>query len=118
VVGVARGGLIPAVRLCHLLGDREFRTIHVKHYHGRGRLKRPKLISDIKPLEGKILLVDDVADTGKSLRFVLDHVKKKCKGEIRVATIVRKPHSDPKPDYFVFETDKWVVFPWEKHSRS
>lgn len=117
VVGVARGGLIPAVRLCHLLGDREFRVIHMRHYRGKRRMRTPELISDIKPLKGKVLLVDDVADTGRSLRFVLDHVRKRCNGEVRVATLACKPRSDPKPDYFAFETEEWVIFPWEKRSR-
>lgn len=114
VVGVARGGLVPAVRISHLLGDKYFRVIHVRYYQGKKRLKKPVLISDVENLSGKVLLVDDVADTGESLKFALEHTKRKSKGEVRVATIACKPNSDFKPNYFVIETDKWIVFPWEK----
>jgi hypothetical protein len=118
VVGIARGGLVPAVRLSHLFGDKEFRVIQVKYYCDKKRLKKPKLISGIDRLSGKILLVDDVADTGGSLKFVLEHMKKNSKGKVKVATIACKPGSDFKPDYFIFETDKWIIFPWEKSSRN
>ncbi len=115
IVGVARGGLIPAVRLSHLLGDKLLRVIHVKYYKGvnlhRGK---PELYADIKRISGKVLVVDDVADTGTSLEFVLKHLKRKGAKEIRVATIAYKPKSRFKPDYYRFETDKWIVFPWEE----
>ncbi len=117
IVGVARGGLVPAVRLSHLLGDKEFRVIHVKYYKGRRRLNKPELISDIKALDGKVLLVDDVADTGTSLSFVLQHLKKKRATDVRTATIAYKPRAGLKPDYYAFETNKWVVFPWEEPSK-
>lgn len=114
VVGVARGGLIPAVRLSHLLGDKEFRVIQVKYYQGRRRLEKPELISDAKALSGKALLVDDVADTGTSLGFVLGHLEEKGIKEVRTATIAYKPRARLKPDYFVVRTSKWVIFPWEE----
>jgi hypothetical protein len=115
IVGIARGGLIPAVRLSHLLGDKLLRVIHVKYYKDVNlRLKKPELYADIRRLSGKVLVVDDVADTGTSLEFVLKHLKRKGAKEIRVATIAYKPRSRLKPDYFTLKTDKWVVFPWEE----
>ncbi len=114
IVGVARGGLIPAVRLSHLLGDKEFRVIHVKYYQGHRRLKKPELLSDTKALNGRLLLVDDVADTGTSLKFVLKHLEGKGAEEVRTATIAYKPRAKLKPDYFAIKTSKWVVFPWEE----
>lgn len=113
VVGVARGGLVPAVRLSHMLGDKDLRVMQVKYYKDRKRLKKPSLLFDIKAIKGNVLVVDDVADTGNSLKFVLDHVKKKCKGDVKFATIACKPSSRAKPDFFVFETEKWIIFPWE-----
>jgi hypoxanthine phosphoribosyltransferase len=111
VVGVARGGLVPAVRLSHIM-DSEFRVIHVRYYDGRQRMKAPTLISDSGPIKGKVLVVDDVADTGASLEFIVNHLKKKG-AKVKVAAIACKPCSKFKPDYFTFVTDKWVVFPWE-----
>jgi len=115
ILGVARGGLVPAVRLSHLLGG-EFRTIHVQYYKGRRPLARPELISDSGPLKGKVLVVDDVADTGESLKFVVDRLVKKG-AKVKVATIAYKPCSKFKPDYFAFKTEKWIIFPWEVKGR-
>lgn len=115
IVGVARGGLIPAVRLSHLLGDKLLRIIHVKYYkRANVRLKKLEVLADIERIQGKVLLVDDVADTGMSLEFLLEHLKGKGAKETRTATIAYKPGSRLKPDYFVYETDKWIVFPWEE----
>jgi hypothetical protein len=115
IVGVARGGLFPAVRLSHLMGDKTLRIIHVKYYKGVDlRRKKPELLADVGRLKGKVLVVDDVADTGTTLEFVVKHVKRKGAREVKVATIAMKTHSSFKPDFFVFETDNWIIFPWEE----
>jgi len=115
IVGVARGGLIPAVRLSHLLGDKLMQVIHLRYYAGVNlRKEKPELLADVDELKGKVLVVDDVADTGASLEFVVNHLKKKGVKEMRVATIAWKPKARVKPDFFVYETDKWIVFPWEE----
>ncbi|MCS7131592.1 MAG: phosphoribosyltransferase [Hadesarchaea archaeon] len=115
IVGIARGGLIPAVRLSHLLGDKMLRIIHVKYYKGVNlRKEEPELLADVGKLDGKVLVVDDVADTGTTLEFVVKHLKRKGATEVRIATIAWKPRSRVKPDFYVFETDKWIVFPWEE----
>ena len=115
IVGVARGGLFPAVRLSHLMGDKTLRIIHVKYYKGVAlRRKKPELLADVGRLKGKVLVVDDVADTGTTLEFVTKHVKRKGAKEVKVATIAAKPKSTFKPDFFVFKTNKWIIFPWEE----
>ena len=115
IVGIARGGLIPAVRLSHLLGDKLLRMIHIKFYKGADlRRERPELLADVGKLSKKVLIVDDVADTGETLEFVLKHVREKGAKEVKVATVAYKPKSRVKPDYYVFETNKWIVFPWEE----
>jgi hypoxanthine phosphoribosyltransferase len=61
----------------------------------------------------KTLLVDDVADTGKSLQLAGEHLLQQGAGEDCIATVYRKPFSVIKPDYYEKETRRWVVFPWE-----
>jgi hypoxanthine phosphoribosyltransferase len=70
--------------------------------------------------EDELLLVDDVWDSGRSLDAVLAELKRRCRrnlpGQIRIATVYYKParnRSLLKPDYFVEETDRWLVFPHE-----
>ena len=75
----------------------------------------------IKKLESEdsLLIVDDVFDTGKSIDQIIEDLKKACKKntpEIRIATPFFKPSQNKtkrKPDYYLHETDKWLVFPHE-----
>ncbi|MBS7617822.1 phosphoribosyltransferase, partial [Candidatus Bathyarchaeota archaeon] len=63
--------------------------------------------------EKKVLLVDDVADTGKSLMLVKNHIKDMGALETRIACLYFKPWSIVKPDYYVRETEAWIIFPHE-----
>jgi hypoxanthine phosphoribosyltransferase len=75
----------------------------------------------IKKLESEdsLLIVDDVFDTGKSINQIILDLKTACKKntpEIRIATPYFKPSqnkTERKPDYYLHETDKWLVFPHE-----
>ncbi|PVX25165.1 MAG: hypothetical protein CW716_08530 [Candidatus Bathyarchaeum sp.] len=62
----------------------------------------------------KVLVVDDVADTGESLKLVTAHLKEQGASEIRIATIYYKPWSITVPHYYEKETCLWVIFPWER----
>jgi uncharacterized protein len=77
------------------------------------------LVERLTP-ESKILVIDDVWDTGLSIQAfksaLHDKLGEKCPTDIRVATIHFKPKrnkTDQKPDYFVHETDAWLVYPHE-----
>ena len=61
----------------------------------------------------KVLVVDEVADTGKSLKLVKEHLTERGASEIKIATVYYKPWSIVKPDYYERETSLWIVFPWE-----
>ena len=61
----------------------------------------------------KILLVDDVVDTGKSAVLIKEHLCREGVKEIRILTLYYKPWSIVKPDFYSKETSNWIVFPWE-----
>ena len=61
-----------------------------------------------------VLVCDDVADSGRSLIAVADHLRSKKPKEVRIATIHIKPHTKFSPDYYVGETEKWIIYPWER----
>jgi hypothetical protein len=61
----------------------------------------------------KVLVVDEIADTGKSLKLVKEHIMNQGAEEVKIATVYYKPWSIIKPDYYEKETSRWVVFPWE-----
>ena len=60
-----------------------------------------------------ILLVDDLVDTGESIKCALDYLNLKDPETVKVATLLMKPWSKIKPDYYVEETTDWIVFPHE-----
>lgn len=118
IVGISRGGLVPARILSDIMGVRELFTIRVSFYTGVGKTATaPKIVQPlVERLEGKrVLLVDDVSDTGRSLMVAKEHLKEMGAKEVKVATLHFKPHSKFKPDFFMSETDAWLVYPWEKH---
>ena len=61
----------------------------------------------------KALVVDDVSDTGASLREAKVHVESQRASQVRVATLHVKPWTTLKPDYYAAETDTWIVYPWD-----
>ena len=70
--------------------------------------------------EDRLLLIDDVFDSGRSLEAVLSELQKRCRrnlpAQIRVATVYYKPErnrSSIVPDYHVRSTNDWLVFPHE-----
>jgi uncharacterized protein len=70
--------------------------------------------------EDRLLLIDDVFDSGKSLEAVLEELERRCRrnlpDSIRIATVYYKPSRNRTalvPDYFVRQTAKWLVFPHE-----
>ena len=116
IIGISRGGLPVARFLSDLLEVKEITTIGVGFYKGINETeKKPsltqKLNYDIK--EKKVLLVDDVSDSGKSMKFTLKYLSNFQASSIKTATIHYKPHSIYKPDYYIVETSDWIVYPWE-----
>lgn len=116
ILGISKGGLIPARILADFLQVSEIITIQVKFYIGIAQTHDEPII--IQPLTvnlsgKKILVVDDIADTGKSLKIVIEHLESLGITEIKTATLYLNNRSVIKPDFYEEITDKWVVFPWE-----
>ena len=116
LIGISRGGLTPAVRFSHISGL-PLRVMGLKFYKGIGETQEKPVITiplteDIK--NKKILVIDDVADTGETLVEVKKYLEERNPKEVRIAVIAKKPTSIFEPDYYIMFTDKWIVFPWEK----
>jgi uncharacterized protein len=63
--------------------------------------------------EKSVLIVDEVADSGRSLRLIKEHIMERGARQVKTATLFYKNECTLKPDYYESETDCWVVFPWE-----
>ncbi|MCL1978149.1 MAG: phosphoribosyltransferase [Candidatus Bathyarchaeota archaeon] len=116
IVGIARGGIIPASILTDLLKTQITTTIRIEFYldiaqpNIQPTLKQPLTV----PVNGKkILIVDDISDSGQSLKIAKQHLTEKGATEIKIATLYTKTTTQIPPDYVEKTTNNWVVFPWE-----
>lgn len=116
VVAVARGGLTVAGALAYALGVKNCGAMNVEFYTGVDkRLDVPVLLPptlDVLDVTGlRVLVADDVADTGHTLRLVREVLAQHV-AEARTAVLYRKPRSVVAPNYAWRTTDRWIVFPW------
>lgn len=115
VIGILRGGIIPATLIADMLGVEDLGVIDIKFYQAPGvRRDKPYLRQPLTlPVYGKnVLIVDDVSDTGLTLQLALDVVRHYSPRDVRTATLYIKPWTRLVPDYYAEPTDKWLVFPW------
>ena len=116
VLAIARGGMLVAAALGYALGVKNTFTMNVEFYTGiDSRLEMPMILPPVPDLvdfhETRVLIADDVADTGATLALV----KEFCEGkvaEVRCAVLYEKPRSTVKCEYVWRRTDRWITFPW------
>ncbi len=116
VVGIARGGVIAARLIDDILGVGKMTSIEVKLYTGINERASNAVIT--QPLntnvEGlNVLIVDDISDTGTTLKVAYEHVASRRPRQVKTATLLIKPWTSFRPDYYIGETTAWVIFPWE-----
>jgi len=117
IVGVCRGGWAPARVMSDLLENMNTASIRIEFYLAPGVTARKPVISQaiMVPVKGvNVLVVDDVADTGESLKVAVDHLDVCGAKSIKTATVYYKPQSCLKPDFFIIQTEQWIIFPWER----
>jgi hypoxanthine phosphoribosyltransferase len=116
VLAVARGGLLPATAIAYALDVKNVFMISVEFYTGVDErldfpVMLPPLLNTVDIAGASVLIADDVADTGATLKLVKDV----CAGhvaDVRCAVIYEKPRSVVKCEYVWRRTDRWVNFPW------
>src|ERR671936_790000 len=116
VLAVARGGLLVAGALSYALGVKNSFTMNVEFYTGVDeRLPVPMLLPPVPDLvdlhDARMLIADDVADTGQTLALVKGFCAGKL-GEVRVAVLYEKPRSIVRAEYVWRRTELWIDFPW------
>jgi len=130
IVGVWRGGAPVGIAVQEFLEYVGVPTDHIairtSSYVGLGEQEKNVRVHGLHYIienvnaEDRMLLVDDVFDSGRSLQAVLAELRQKCRRNmpetIRIACPWYKPArnvTDMRPDYYVHETDDWLVFPHE-----
>src|SRR6201981_2270259 len=116
ILSIARGGLFLAGSLGYALAVKNLYVMNVEFYDGVGStLDMPVMLPPVPSVVDfsakKVLIADDVADTGRTIELV--HTLIKDPGEhVRSAVIYEKPQSVIKCDYVWRRTDRWINFPW------
>jgi uncharacterized protein len=116
ILGIARGGLLISGALSYALDVKNAFTMNVEFYTGvEERLPVPMLLPPVPDLvdlhDERVLIADDVADTGQTLKLVKDFLAGKT-GEVRAAVLYEKPRSIVNCEYVWRRTDRWIDFPW------
>jgi len=116
ILGIARGGLLVAGAIGYALGVKNTFTMNVEFYTGVDeRLDVPMILPPVPDLvdfaEQKVLIADDVADTGATLKLVQEFCAGKV-AEVRCAVLYEKSRSAVNCDYVWRRTDRWITFPW------
>lgn len=109
IIGVVRGGLIPARLLSNKLRVNDMYSLTVKKL-GEERKVTSEVLEDLTGK--KILLIEDVLETGKSLIAAKRYLETKG-AIIQTACLYTMPVSELKPDYYLKEVIEAVKFPWE-----
>jgi hypoxanthine phosphoribosyltransferase len=116
ILSIARGGLLVGAGLGYALSVKNVYTMNVEYYTGVDeRLDVPRILPpapDFVDLQdARVLIADDVADTGHTLESVQEFCAGKV-GEVRIAVLYEKPHTAVPCDYVWRRTDRWIDFPW------
>lgn len=130
IVGLWRGGAPIGIAVQELLEYRGIETDHISirtsSYTGIDQCDPvvrvyglSYLIETLNP-QDRLLVIDDVFDSGRSIRAFLEELRARCRNNmpetVKVATVYYKPlrnQTGMVPDYFVYETDEWLIFPHE-----
>lgn len=115
ILGVVRGGLFVGAGIAYALDIKDLRHVNVEYYSDIGEtLPEPVLIGDVPHLADlagtRVLVADDVADTGATLHFVRELLPPDA--DVRVAVLYGKPGSTYSPDLAWRTTSRWIRFPW------
>ena len=118
LVGISMGGLIPLALVAERLSIKSVSTVSASSYDETTKERGELIVSGFSDtaVRGKrVLLVDEIADTGKTLSVVTNILKDQCGArDVRTATLtVNKVHCLTHPDFAALEVNAWVEFPWD-----
>jgi hypoxanthine phosphoribosyltransferase len=116
IVGIARGGWVPARILADFFITTSTANVKVEFFHGIFETKEEPYIT--QPVSGetrwkRVLLVDDISDTGNSLKATINHLRRRKVADLKTVCLHIKPWTEPLPNYYAESTDAWVIYPWE-----
>lgn len=120
IVYIERGGMVIGRLLSDALLVKNVSGVKASYYTGINRRRSSVLMGrmpKIDPSAGYVLLVDDVADTGKTLSKVAGAIRRRHGSKVLTCTVFYKPRSVIKPDFYAKEigNDRWIIFEYEEN---
>ncbi|KAB1192253.1 phosphoribosyltransferase [Haloferax sp. MBLA0076] len=118
IVALARGGWFAGRCICDFVGLDDLTSLKMEHYVGTAQKSNEPEVRYPMPegsVEGKdVLIIDDIADTGGSIKRAYEYVTDRNAGEVRTATLQLLQTSEFEPDYVGERLEEWawVVYPW------
>ncbi len=122
IIGLTRGGWIPARLLCDHLHVKKLYAVKTEHWgltatpDGKALLTQECAVDVSKD---DVLIMDDITDTGESLMLAIKHLEEQSPRSLRTATLLHIAHSKIRPDFYSEEVPEdrwtWFIFPWNLH---
>jgi hypoxanthine phosphoribosyltransferase len=120
VVAIGRGGFVPARIVCDYILSEHLTSIRISHWGvAAQKMERAEVIYPLStPVDGKkVLIIDDVTDTGETLSTAINYIMRLFPEEIKTGVLQHKSVSTVIPDYYAEELTewRWIVYPWALH---
>ncbi len=118
IVALARGGWFAGRCICDFVGLDDLTSLKMEHYVGTAQKSGEPEVRYPMPegsVQGKdVLIIDDIADTGGSIKHAYEYVQERDPGDVRTATLQLLQTSEFEPDYVGERLEEWawVVYPW------
>lgn len=117
VIAISRGGLVPARIVSDILAVDELLTVRAKLWGVGGRLFNEPQVTLLDPgilADKKVLVIDEVVDTGATMKKIVEDAKKAGAREVATGVLHFKSTSSFEPDFYVEKVEKWVwiFYPW------
>ncbi|OPY31432.1 MAG: xanthine-guanine phosphoribosyltransferase [Methanomassiliicoccales archaeon PtaU1.Bin124] len=122
IIGLTRGGWVPARLLCDHLKVKKLYAVKTEHWGVTANQDGKALLTqelNTSIANENVIIVDDITDTGESLTLALGHIKEHKPKSLKSVTLLHIDHSKIEPDYFAVRVPKedwtWFIFPWNVH---
>jgi len=122
IVSIARSGLIPASMIAYAMGNKQLFVIKVdfskdqKPGQDQNLRKKPIITQELtNSIQGlKVLVVDEMAVSGSTLKLVSQYMEIKNPAEVKYAVLYKQPWAEFQPDYSGCEIEEWPLYPWKE----
>lgn len=120
IIAIGRGGYVPGRLICDFLLFSDLTSMKIEHYTRAADMQPEAKIRfpiSVDISGRKVLIVDDVTDTGETLTLAVDYVQSLGPAEVRTAVLQHKTCSPFVPDFYAQKITRWrwIIYPWARY---